>query len=252
MKTPDLPAEIPDNHPRRASLLTRTRLTEGVRMGITSLDGLLAHGRGEAFDYLLGEKTHAFAAHAIEAAAALFLIAERPVISVNGNTAALVPEELAELSDATGAPLEVNLFHASKEREDRIRAHLLSAGARLVLLPQKEFALPSLQSNRRFVNSEGIYQADVIFVPLEDGDRCEALIQAGRKVITVDLNPLSRTARAASITIVDNIIRALPLLARRVTELASESQPALQRLLDQYDNGETLREAEASLRGGSS
>jgi 4-phosphopantoate--beta-alanine ligase len=251
MATPDLQSEIPDNHPRRASLLTRTKLTDGVRQGITSFDGLLAHGRGEAFDYLLGEKTHAFAARAIDAAAALFLLANHPVISVNGNTAALVPGELAALSDATGAPLEVNLFHASKEREDRIRAHLLSSGARQVLLPQKEFEIPSLQSNRRFVNGEGIYQADVIFVPLEDGDRCEALIQAGRKVITVDLNPLSRTARTASITIVDNIARALPLLTRRATALASKPQPALQQLLDQYDNGETLREAEASLRGGS-
>jgi 4-phosphopantoate--beta-alanine ligase len=222
-----------------------------VRLGVTSLDGLLAHGRGEAFDYLLGEKTHAFAARAVEAAAALFLAAKRPVISVNGNTAALAPGDLAALSEATNAPLEINLFHASREREGRIREHLLANGARSVLLPQEEFVLDSLQSNRRFVNGEGIYRADVIFVPLEDGDRCEALIRAGRKVITVDLNPLSRTARTATITIVDNIIRALPLLTRRVTALVSEPPEALQQILDRYDNDRTLREAEAMLRGGS-
>jgi 4-phosphopantoate--beta-alanine ligase len=242
-------AEIPLNHPRRASLLTRARLTEGTRQGITSLDGLIAHGRGEAFDYLLGEKTHDFAARAIEAAAALFLVARHPVISVNGNAAALIPRELAALSQVLGSPLEVNLFHASREREDRIRSHLLSHGAGQVLLPQREFVLPGLDSNRRFVNGQGISQADVIFVPLEDGDRCEALIQSGRKVVTIDLNPLSRTARKASITIVDNIVRAAPILVDRVTALASEPRAILDNLLENYDNGQALREAEAVLRG---
>lgn len=244
-------AEIPLNHPRRASLLTRARLTEGTRQGITSLDGLIAHGRGEAFDYLLGEKTHDFAARAIEAAAALFLVARHPVISVNGNAAALIPRDLAALSKVLGSPLEVNLFHAGREREDRIRNHLRSHGARQVLLPQRDFVLPYLQSNRRFVNGQGIYRADVIFVPLEDGDRCEALIRSGRKVVTIDLNPLSRTARKASITIVDNIVRAAPLLVDRAATLASEPRSTLDNLLENYDNGLALREAEAVLRGGS-
>src|SRR5215468_5136355 len=138
MATQESQVEIPLNHPRRFSLLMRARLTEGVRQGITSLDGLLAHGRGEAFDYLMGERTRDFAVRAIEAAAALLLVARRPVISVNGNAAALVPRELAALSKALGSPLEVNLFHASHDREDRIRNHLLSHGAAQVLLPQRE------------------------------------------------------------------------------------------------------------------
>jgi 4-phosphopantoate--beta-alanine ligase len=245
-------SEIPLNHPRRDSLLTRARLTEGTRQGITSLDGLIAHGRGEAFDYLLGEKTHDFAARAIEAASALFLVARRPVISVNGNTAALIPRELAALSKILGSPLEVNLFHTGGAREERIRDHLLSHGAGQVLLPQQDFVLPYLDSNRRFVNGQGIYRADVVFVPLEDGDRCEALIRSGRKVITIDLNPLSRTARKASITIVDNIVRAAPLLVDRVTALASEPRSVpddLDDLLENYDNGLALCEAEAVLRG---
>jgi 4-phosphopantoate---beta-alanine ligase len=249
MTTRESKAEIPLNHPRRLSLLTRAKLTEGALLGITSLDGLIAHGRGEAFDYLLGEKTRDFALRAIDAASALLLVAERPVISVNGNAAALVPGELARLSEILDAPLEVNLFHAGHEREVRIRDHLLSHGARRVLLPEREFVLPYLESNRRFVNGRGIYQADVIFVPLEDGDRCEALIRAGRKVVTVDLNPLSRTSRKASITIVDNIVRALPLLADRVKALDSEPLSTLRDLLENYDNGLTLREAEAILRG---
>jgi 4-phosphopantoate--beta-alanine ligase len=117
-------------------------------------------------------------------------------------------------------------------------------------LPQQEFVLPHLESNRRFVNGHGIYQADVVFVPLEDGDRCEALIRSGRKVVTIDLNPLSRTSRKASITIVDNIVRALPLLVDRVTGLASEPRSALEGLLENYDNGLALGEAEAVLRSG--
>ena len=249
MTTQESHAEIPLNHPRRVSLLMRARLTEGARQGITSLDGLLAHGRGEAFDYLLGERTRDFALRSIEAAAALLLVARRPVISVNGNTAALVPRELGMLSEILDAALEVNLFHASREREIRIHDHLLAHGGRRVLLPEREFVLPYLQSNRRFVNGQGIFQADVIFVPLEDGDRCEALIRSGRKVITIDLNPLSRTAQQASITIVDNIVRALPLLADRVKELASEPHSTLRNLLDNYDNGMALREAETTLRG---
>jgi 4-phosphopantoate--beta-alanine ligase len=47
----------------------------------------------------------------------------------------------------------------------------------------------------------------VILVPLEDGDRCEALVNMGKTVIVVDLNPLSRSAKMASITIVDEISR---------------------------------------------
>jgi 4-phosphopantoate--beta-alanine ligase len=230
--------------------MTRAIITEGTRQGITSLDGLIAHGRGEAFDYLLGEKTHDFAARAIDAAAALLLAARCGVISVNGNAAALIPKELVALSKITGAPLEVNLFHAGGAREDRIRNHLISYGADQVLLPQRDFVLPYLDSNRRFVNGRGIYQADVILVPLEDGDRCEALIRAGRKVVTIDLNPLSRTARTASITIVDNIVRAAPLLVDRAQALALEPLPVPDGLLEKYDNGLALREAETVLRGG--
>jgi 4-phosphopantoate---beta-alanine ligase len=240
--------QIPLNHPRRVSLETRARLTDGVRQGITSFDGLIAHGRGEAFDYLFGEKTHDFARQAVDAAAALLLVAKRAVISVNGNVAALVPRELGALSEILGSPLEVNLFHASREREAKIRDHLLSHGAHQVLLPEEDFVVTGLDSNRRFVNGEGIYRAEVIFVPLEDGDRCEALVRSGRKVVTIDLNPLSRTARTASITIVDNIVRSLPLLVGRIKSLASESPSTLDNIVMSYDNGRTLREAEVVLR----
>jgi 4-phosphopantoate--beta-alanine ligase len=73
--------------------------------------------------------------------------------------------------------------------------------------------IPGLNSERAKCCSEGIGAADVVIVPLEDGDRCEALVNMGKKVITIDLNPLSRTAQTAHITIVDELTRCLPLLS---------------------------------------
>ena len=40
-----------------------------------------------------------------------------------------------------------------------------------------------------------------------------ALVKMGKKLITIDLNPLSRTAQTAHITIVDELTRCLPLLS---------------------------------------
>jgi 4-phosphopantoate--beta-alanine ligase len=112
--------EIPRSHPRYASLLARERVAEGVKQGYTSIQGLIAQGRGECFDYLLGERTTAPAEAATRAAAALLLLAERPALSVNGNVAALAAEEVVALAESLGVPLEVNLFHRSEERVKKI------------------------------------------------------------------------------------------------------------------------------------
>ena len=84
--------EIPKSHPRYESLMTREKLVEGVNRGLVVKEGLLAHGRGEAFDYLLGEATSPQAKAACEAAAATMLMARCPVISINGNVAVLAAE----------------------------------------------------------------------------------------------------------------------------------------------------------------
>ena len=242
--------DVPESHPRRASLLTRDLIVAGVEAGITSPHGLIAHGRGEAYDYLLGESSGPWALRACEAAAAWLLAADHPVLSVNGNAAALVPGELVRLSRITGAPLEVNIFHGSRERERAVAAHLEAHGAERVLLPEAGTALEGLDSNRRYVHPEGLLQADVIFVPLEDGDRCEALRRMGRQVLTVDLNPLSRTARAATVTIVDNVVRALPALIAAAESLGGESEQAREDLMAAWDNAAALSEAEARVRSG--
>ncbi len=242
-------SDVPESHPRYQSLRLRDQIVEGVEIGITSNHGLIAHGRGEAFDYLFGERTHGFAVDAVRAAGALLLIADQPVISVNGNAAALAPSELATLSKLVDAPLEVNIFHKSSEREGRIAQHLATHGATHVLLPSSATpTVAGLDSNRRFVNAEGILQADTVFVPLEDGDRCEALIGMGKRVITVDLNPLSRTARAATITIIDNVVRALPYLIRAIPEMKRKTPHALREIVQGFDNDVCLSRARTRMR----
>ena len=238
---------VPASHPRYASLRTRDAVVAGVEEGVTSIHGLVAHGRGEAFDYMLGERTRDFARNAIDAAAAMLVTASRPVVSVNGNAAALVPGELVALATALDAPIEVNIFHASQERERAIREHMLAHGAPDVLMPAAHAILEHIDSNRRFVNPDGILAADVVFVPLEDGDRCQALVRSGKRVITVDLNPMSRTARNATITIVDNVTRAMPLLLERVATHRGGAVSS-RGLPDTFDNDRGLRAAEAAIR----
>ena len=107
---------IPKSHPRAKSLLIREKLVSGFDKGLVAKEGLLAQGRGEAFDYLLGEKTGKLAKLAIKSAAAQILLAKSPVISVNGNIAALCPKEVVKLAHQTGSKIEVNLFYANEKR----------------------------------------------------------------------------------------------------------------------------------------
>jgi 4-phosphopantoate--beta-alanine ligase len=236
---------IPPDHPRTESLKTREKLIEQYAKGVVTIAGLIAYGRGEAFDYLLGEKTTSPALGAIQAGAAAMLLAEKPVISVNGNVAALVAEDLVKLSQATDAKIEVNLFYRSAARERAISRLLKRAGAREVLgIGEKASArIPELSSERRRVDPTGIYVADVVLVPLEDGDRTQALVKMGKKVIAVDLNPLSRTAQKASITIVDNIVRAAPKLIEAARKLKKKGKKQCKEIMANFDNQKNLNES---------
>jgi len=236
---------VDDRHPRAESIRTRERLTHHVGTRVLALAGLIAHGRGEAFDYMLGEATTEPAKRAITAAAAAMLLAEHPVISVNGNAAALCAEDMVRLSRATGAKLEVNLFHRQPGREEAIEAVLREAGAEEVLGvgDAATARINEIHSDRRTVDPRGIYVADVVLVPLEDGDRAEALVRMGKTVIAVDLNPLSRTAQYASITIVDNLVRAAPLLVSEAERLKGFGADELHGILSSYSNSEALGES---------
>ncbi len=234
-------SDVPRSHPRYASLLTREKVVEGVERGITGLNGLIAQGRGEALDYLIGEKTTPTAEEAEQAAAAMLLLAERPVLSVNGNAAALVPKEMVDLAKKVGAPLEVNIFYRTEERVRRIADLLRSLGAEKVYGEEPDAVIPGLDHARAKAARGGIFDADVVFVPLEDGDRAEALVRMNKRVITVDLNPLSRTARTSTVTIVDNVVRALPNLVSLVDEMEGREESELQSILACYDNKAVLR-----------
>lgn len=246
--------EIPDDHPRRESLRTRHRIEEGVEKGITSKQGLVAQGRGEAFDYLLGEETTESAERAERAAVARILLADHAVVSVNGNVAALCPEDAVALAEATGADLEVNIFHRTRERLEAIADHLREHGADdadVALRGLKADArIPELSSERAKVDEEGIYSADVVLVPLEDGDRAEALAAMGKDEIVIDLNPLSRSAQNATVPVIDNVVRAFPRMAEFADSLRGAPTTELREIVEGFDAEEVLDDAERRIRGG--
>jgi 4-phosphopantoate--beta-alanine ligase len=242
--------EIPEDHPRYQDLLTRHRIEEGVRAGITHLQGMHAEGRGSAFDYLLGERTIPSADEAAQAAAARLLLADHPVLSVNGNVAALVPGAMVELAAATGADLEVNLFNRTDERVEAIAEHLRAHGATEVKGLTADARIPGLDHERAKVDADGIYDADVVLVPLEDGDRAEALAAMGKTEIVVDLNPLSRSPRKAAIPVIDNVVRAVPNITEHAYELRDRPREELEAIVDAFDREQALEAAERAIRGG--
>jgi 4-phosphopantoate--beta-alanine ligase len=229
---------IPRNHPRHESLALREKIAAGVRDGIVHPTGLIAHGRGEAFDYLLGEQTLPFATDAASAIAAHLSCANRPVISVNGNVAVLAADDIVKLAEETDSCIEVNLFHRTEERVEKVCSLLENRGGTRILGREGDAKIPGLLHDRAVCSREGIYAGDVIVVPLEDGDRCEALKHMGKTVLTVDLNPLSRTARTADVTMVDNLVRALPAIGKARTELDNP-----QDIINAWDNVRALQRA---------
>ncbi len=199
--------EIPSSHPRYESLKKRETLLDFYQRGIVTISGLISHGRGEAFDYIIGEKSQSFALEAEKAALEKMVRSERPVISVNGNVAALAGEEIVKFVRKYHIRVEANIFYWSRERMERIITYFRSLGLDVLGMNQDSF-IPGLESDRGRCEREGIFLADTVLIPLEDGDRAEALKKMGKFVITIDLNPLSRTSRFGDITIVDDVQRA--------------------------------------------
>jgi 4-phosphopantoate--beta-alanine ligase len=213
---------------------------------------LIAHGRGEAFDYLLGEKTTKYAYEAEKVAVCLLLLSSKPVISVNGNTAALCAKDLVNLSNITKSKIEVNLFHKSLTRSKAIARMLKKEDANEVLgLDAKlRSTLRYISSNRKFVDKNGIMNSDTVFVALEDGDRTESLVKMGKKVISIDLNPLSRTAIASNVTIVDNIVRAMPNMIKISKQLVNRERSYLSQQIKNFDNMQNMHKSLITIRRG--
>ncbi|MHA1975168.1 MAG: phosphopantothenate/pantothenate synthetase [Candidatus Hodarchaeales archaeon] len=235
--------EIPKDHPRYASLVVRETIIEGMHKKIVAEAGLIAHGRGEAFDYLLGEKTPDFALKQEELAVLTMFKAKHPVISVNGNVAILCPKEIVELGKVLNAPLEINLFYRSEERVKSIEMELKNAGADDILGTDPEYygTITELSHSRRIVDTRGIAISDCVFVPLEDGDRTQALRKLGKSVVTVDLNPLSRTSITANVAITNNIVRAVPEMVQLANKIKDLKTSEIDSKLEQYDNNMLLK-----------
>ena len=235
--------DIPKSHPRYNSLMTRNRISDAMKKGLVHETGLIAHGRGEAFDYLIGEKTIPVADEAEKVAAAALIIANNPVISVNGNVVALTAKECISLSEEIPAKIEVNLFHRTNKRMKILTRTLLNLGAIKVYGCRGDARIPGLEHDRGICDIEGIFSSDVVLVPLEDGDRCLALKNMNKTVIAIDLNPLSRTAKTANITIIDNVTRAIPNIERWVKLLKNQDKTSLEGLVSSWDNRKMILEA---------
>lgn len=250
-------SDIPEGHPRRKSLELRQRLVAAVEAGLAHPSGLIAHGRGEAFDYLLGERTVPEAEAASKAVVEVLLAASHPVVSVNGNAAALAAGALASLQGAVNGKrigrgpllLEANVFHAGDARVRRIVEVLEEAGGEGVLGRTRDARVRGLQSHRALCAADGIFKADAVLVPLEDGDRALALKAMGKVVLAVDLNPLSRTAAAAHITVVDNLVRALPQMAELARRFDRTPHKGPKALVKAFDNAANLASVKRRMAG---
>ncbi|MGC8725992.1 MAG: phosphopantothenate/pantothenate synthetase [Thermoplasmata archaeon] len=228
--------EIPVSHPRYKSLVIREKMKEYALEGIVAMEGLIAHGRGEAFDYIFGEKTLPYAIEAEKVAIAYLLNAKNPVISVNGNVAALAHTEIVEFNRISGIKVEINLFHRSEERIKKIQKLLETDGLEKVYGLNNTAEIPFIGSRRRFADREGIYSADVVFIPLEDGDRAQALKKMGKIVISIDLNPFSRTTLSSDVSIVDELTRAINNLTSLYIEMKNMDKKTLDDLIKGFNN----------------
>jgi len=230
------------SHPRYQSLLMRHRLELAAKAGMLADSALIAHGRGEAYDYLLGEKTIPSAHDATMEALAHLQNANSAVICLNGNAIALAGMELMQLASLLRIPVEVNIFYRTPERMSALLNHLnkINNDNKLdveILGESPDAKIPGLEGPRANCCEKGIYNSDVILVPLEDGDRCEALVAMGKTVLVIDLNPLSRSAKMGSVTIVDELSRvANNLLAGAMQKIIRISRP-------EYDNNQHLQAA---------
>ncbi len=232
---------VPENHPRYKSLMVRERLAEMVERGLVNPTGLISHGRGEAFDYLMGEKTLPPSDKAERAAAAYLLNARNPVVCVNGNAAALDAKNLIKLAEMIPAKVEVNIFHRTEERMEKLISFMESEGGRDILGRSPDAKIPGLTSDRALCTSHGIYDSDVILVPIEDGDRAEALVAMGKVVISIDLNPLSRTSKKASVSISDEMTRALENIMSHIENLKGKDSE-IESIIAEFSNDENRME----------
>ena len=203
---------VDPEHPRYQSLMIRKKIAEAGVKGMLADSAMIAHGRGEAFDYLLGEQTIHSALDATREAAARLVKSNKPVLSLNGNAIALAGQEFLTIASQLGCPIEINIFYRTPQRMGALIGHLKMLNQKLDLDVEimggiPDARIPGLEGPRGACQQDGIFEADTVLVPLEDGDRCEALMAMGKTVLVIDLNPISRSSRGCTVGIVDEVTR---------------------------------------------
>ena len=203
---------VDPEHPRYQSLIIRKKVAEAGVKGMLADSAMIAHGRGEAFDYLLGEQTIPSALDATREAAARLVNSDKPVLSLNGNAIALAGQEFLTIASQLGCPIEINIFYRTPQRMGALIGHLKMLNQKLDLDVEimggiPDARIPGLEGPRGACQQDGIFEADTVLVPLEDGDRCEALMAMGKTVLVIDLNPISRSSRGCTVGIVDEVTR---------------------------------------------
>ena len=203
---------VDPEHPRYQSLIIRKKVAEAGVKGMLADSAMIAHGRGEAFDYLLGEQTIPSALDATREAAARLVKSNKPVLSLNGNAIALAGQEFLTIASQLGCPIEINIFYRTPQRMGALIGHLKMLNQKLDLDVEimggiPDARIPGLEGPRGACQQDGIFEADTVLVPLEDGDRCEALMAMGKTVLVIDLNPISRSSRGCTVGIVDEVTR---------------------------------------------
>lgn len=241
---------IPKSHPRYESLLLRDKIVKASKEGYLAESAMIAHGRGEAFDYLIGERTTYPAKRAMYVAVAALILSNNPVISVNGNATALACDEIIELAKTVNAKIEINLFYRTDDRVKIMTQLYKDHGYRQILgsLDDDIKYLNEIKNSRSSASKTGIYSADTVLIPLEDGDRAEILKKSGKNIITIDLNPLSRTSKMSDVSIMDNIVRAIPFMTRIAEDLKTQDKEVLMQLVKEFNNEENLKESLAQIR----
>ena len=232
-------------HPRYESLVLRDKIVKASKEGLLADSAMIAHGRGEAFDYMLGEKTTIPAKRAMYVTVALMILSKNPVISVNGNTTALAIDEIIEFAKAVDAKIEINLFYRTDKRVDKLTQLYKDHGYPEILGSNDDdiMYINEIKNPRASASKTGIYSADTILVPLEDGDRAEILSKSGKNIITIDLNPLSRTSKMSDVSIVDNVVRAIPFMTKIADDLKSQDKELLKGMIKDFDNKTNLEES---------
>ncbi len=236
---------IPESHPRYQSLKLREKIVTASKAGYLADSAMIAHGRGEAFDYLMGEQTTIPAKRAMYVTVSMMILSQNPVISVNGNTTALAIDEIIEFAKTINAKIEINLFYRTDERIDKITELYKNHGYPQVLGSNNDDIqyINEIKNPRASASKIGIYSSDTILIPLEDGDRAEILSESGKKTICIDLNPLSRTSKMSDVSIVDNVVRAIPYMTKIAKDLKSQDEKLLREIIDEFDNEQNLKES---------